>query len=340
MSTAPTQTTASDTSPAAGARRRESAGVLLREGPRYALLLALMVTIGVFGALRPDSFLTIDNLKSILTQAAPLMVVAVGLTVVLTMQLLDLSFAAAIGLCGALAIVLMSQDGIGWQMAVLLALLAGAVCGLLNGILVSYLGGTALIITLATGTIFTGVEFAVTGQETIIGGVPAKYGEIATHQSLLGLTNEVWIAAIIAVLGWLFLAQTEMGRYMHAIGGNEEAARLSGIRTRELKVLGFIAAGLGAAAAGILLTSAASSSTPQVGAPYLLPAYAAVFLGSAVFKLGQFNMPGTVLGVLFLGVIQTGLTMLNLNTDVIYIVQGSILVSAVLLSRIGSRGTA
>ncbi|MBS1878702.1 MAG: ABC transporter permease [Actinobacteria bacterium] len=304
------------------------------------LLVAFLVTIGVFGALRPSSFLTVDNLKSILTQAAPLMVVAVGLTVVLTMQLLDLSFASTIGLCGALAIVLMSQHGISWQLAVLIALAAGAACGLLNGILVSYFGGTALIITLATGTIFTGVEFAVTGQQTIIGGVPLKYGEIANHTALFGLTNQVYIAAVIAVLGWLLLAQTEFGRYMHAIGGNQEAARLSGIRTRELKALGFVIVGLGAAVAGILLTSSASSSTPQVGAPYLLPAFAAVFLGSAVFKLGQFNMPGTVIGVLFLGVIQTGLTMLNLTTDVIYIVQGSILVVAVLLSRIGSGSTA
>src|SRR4051794_29293247 len=162
--------TISTQSPEAGAvatpRRPSAAQSLLREAPKYALLVAFLVTIGVFGALRPNSFLTIENLKSILTQAAPLMVVAVGLTVVLTMQLLDLSFAAAIGLCGAIAIVLMSQNGMGWQLAVLIALAAGAACGLLNGILVSYFGGTALIITLATGTIFTGVEFAVTDQQT------------------------------------------------------------------------------------------------------------------------------------------------------------------------------
>lgn len=334
------QTQAAEAVRVPGPQRQSAAQAFLRVAPKYALLVAFLVTIGVFGALRPHSFLTIDNLKSILTQAAPLTVVAVGLTVVLTMQLLDLSFASAIGLCGALAIVLMSQNGMSWQLAILIALGAGAACGLLNGILISYFGGTALIITLATGTIFTGIEFAVTDQQTIIGGVPLKYGEIATHQSLFGLTNQVYIAAVIALLGWLLLSQTEIGRYMHAIGGNEEASRLSGIRTRELKVLGFIIVGLGAAVAGILLTSASASSTPQVGAPYLLPAYAAVFLGSAVFRVGQFNMPGTVVGVLFLGVIQTGLTMLNLNTDVIYIVQGSILATAVLLSRIGSRSTA
>ncbi|HYC81300.1 MAG TPA: hypothetical protein VEB65_05910, partial [Solirubrobacterales bacterium] len=143
MSTAPPQIA---TGHGADVQRPSAAHTLVREVPRFALLAALLVTIGVFGALRPDSFLTIENLKSILTQAAPLMVVAVGLTVVLTMQLLDLSFAAAIGLCGALAIVLMSQHGVGWELAVLIALAAGAACGLMNGILVSYFGGNALII--------------------------------------------------------------------------------------------------------------------------------------------------------------------------------------------------
>ena len=322
-----------------GARHSGAGRAILRTAPSYALIVAVLVTIGVFGALRPDSFLTIENLKSVLTQAAPLMVVAIGLTVVLTMQLLDLSFAAVIGFAGAVAIVLMADDGMSWQLAVLIALAAAAACGLLNGVLVAYFGGSPLIITLATGTIFTGIEFAVTDQQTIIGGIPVQYGELATHQTLLGVTNEVFFAAIIAVIGWLLLSQTEIGRYMHAIGGNPEAARLSGIRTRELKVLGFVVIALGAGIAGIFLTSAASSSTPQIGASYLLPAYAAVFLGSAVFKLGQFNVPGTVVGVLFLGVIQTGLTMLNLTTDVIYIVQGSILVIAVLLSRIGAGST-
>src|SRR5690349_2304006 len=92
-----------------------------RTAPRYALLLGLLLTIAVFGVLRPDSFFTLDNAKSILNQAAPLMVVAVGLTIVLTMQLLDLSFAAAIGLCGSIAIVLMSENGMGWELAVLVA---------------------------------------------------------------------------------------------------------------------------------------------------------------------------------------------------------------------------
>lgn len=335
---ATSQSTASLGPPAAAPSTAPSfAERFLRVAPSYALLVAFLAVVAVFGALRPNSFLTIDNLKSILTQAAPLAIVAVGITVVLTMQLFDLSFAAIIGFAGSLAIVLMAQHGVGWPLAIVLALAAACACGLLNGFLVAYLGGSSFIITLATGTVFTGLEFAVTKQETIISGVPAEYGEIATSHALFGLPNEVYIAAVIAILGWVLLSQTEAGRYMYAIGGNPEAARLSGIRTRELKLVGFVLVALGAGVCGILLTSAASSSSPQIGSAYLLPGFAAAFLGSAVFKLGVFNVPGTVVGVLFLGVIQTGLTMLNLTTDVIYIVQGSILAIAVLMSRIGSR---
>jgi ribose transport system permease protein len=305
--------------------------------PQFALLGALLVTIVVFGALRPDSFLSVDNAKSIVSSAAPLLVVALGLTVVLVMQDFDLSVAGMIGLGGAVAVTLMSMHGIPWVLAIGAALAVGVLGGLLNAVLIAYLGGSAFVITLAMSTVFVGLEFAVTGQKTIFDGIPDGYANFAQSTWLLGLPAKVFIAAGLAVLVWLLLSQTEIGRYMHAIGSGPEAARLSGVRTREIRALGFVVAALLAVAAGILVTSSAAASTPQVGTPYLLPAFAAVFLGSAAFKVGQFNAPGTVLGVLFLGVIQNGLTMLSLSTAVINIVQGAILATAILVSRIGTR---
>ena len=252
------------------------------------------------------------------------------------MQDFDLSIAGMIGLGGAVAVVLMS-NGMNWGLAVVLALLVGVAGGMLNGFLIAYLGGSAFVITLAMSTVFVGLEFAVTDQKTIFDGIPNGYVDFAQKHILFDLPAQVFIAAGLAVLVWLLLSQTEIGRYMHAIGGGPEAARLSGIRTREIRTLGFVIAAVMAVAAGILITSSAASSTPQVGTPYLLPAFAAVFLGSAAFKVGQFNAPGTVLGVLMLGVIQNGLTMLSLSTAVINIVQGTILASAILLSRIGQK---
>jgi ribose transport system permease protein len=218
---------------------------------------------------------------------------------------------------------------------VILCLLVGIAGGLFTGFLVAVLGGSSFIITLAMGTVLTGVEYAITKQQDIFSGMPASFTNIAQGSSILGINNQVWIALVIGVIVWLLLEKTEIGRFMYAIGGNSEAARLAGVRVRTLRILGFVIIGMAAIVAGILLTSLGGAYTPNPGPPYLLPAYAGCFLGAAAFKPGQFNVLGTIVGVLFLECIQTGLTMLNLSTWIINVVQGVILIVAVLLSRLG-----
>jgi ribose transport system permease protein len=303
---------------------------------RYGVLATFVLMIVVFSIARPDTFPTMDNVKAILSTAAPSLIVAAGLTIPLIMGDFDLSFGSMISLSGATAVALMSVHHTGWLLALVLALLIGVGAGLVNGFIVSYLGGSSFIITLAMGTVLTGLEFAIAKQKTIFDGVATNYASIAQHE-FLGLSNMVWIAAVLAVIVWVLLDLTEVGRYMYAIGGNPEAARLAGVRTRSLRLVGFVIVALGAAIVGVVLTSNSASYSPNLGASYLLPAYAGCFLGSAVLRPGQFTLPGTVIGVLFLGVIQTGLTMLNLQTFVINLVQGAILISAVLLSRLGQR---
>lgn len=305
---------------------------------RYGLLGALFVAIIVFCIARPDSFATIDNLKSVLTQSSLPLIIAAGLTIVLVMEDFDLSFGSMIGLGSAVAVALMVKSGVSWPIALLAALAAGLAVGAVNGFIIAYLGGSSFIITLAMGTILSGLEFAITGQSTLYEGISHSYSSIAQN-TILGFSNEIWIAVVIALLVWVLLDFTELGRYMYAIGGNPEAARLAGIRTKALRLGGFMLVGLAAAICGVLLSSQTQSFNPNSGAQYLLPAFAAVFLGSAVFRPGQFNLPGTVVGVLFLGVIQTGLTMLSLQTYMINLVQGAILIAAVMMSRIGQRAT-
>jgi ribose transport system permease protein len=318
-------------------RRRRAQDVGRRLLARYGLLIAFVLVAVAFSLARPDSFPTIDNLKSILTAAAPALVVAAGLTVVLVMQDFDLSFGSMIGLGGATAVVLMAQEDVYWPLAVLVAVAIGLGAGVVNGVLVAYAGGSSFIITLAMSTVLIGVEFALTDQKTIFTGVPAGYSDISRNAFLFDLNNQIWIAAAFALLLWLLLEKTEMGRYMYAIGGNPEAARLSGVRIRELRLTGFVIVALSATLTGLLLTAESASSSPTIGTPYLLPAFAAVFLGAAVFRPGEFNLAGTVVGVLFLGMVQTGLLMLDLETFVINLIQGAILISAVLLSQLGQR---
>ena len=197
------------------------------------------------------------------------------------------------------------------------------------------LRGNSFIMTLAMATILTGVEYAFTGQAVVFQGVAPGYVHIAAN-SWLGINNQVWIALVVALVIWILLDATEIGRFMYAIGGNQEAARLSGIRTRTLRVAGFVIVALTAAMVGILLSSSGSgyTLTPASTCP---AAYAGAFLGAACFRPGEFNVPGTVVGVLFLGTIGTGLTLLNLQTYLINLVQGTILIVAVLLSTVATR---
>jgi ribose transport system permease protein len=305
---------------------------------RFGLPVIFLVAIGVFSVLKPHTFPTWENAEAILTLAAPSLIIAVGLTVVLVMEDFDLSFAGMIGLAGGAVTTFVVTNHMGWGLAILLVLAMGAVVGLANGFLISYLGGSSFIITLAMGTVLTGIEFALTKQNTIFAGFPPGFLKIA-QGTFLGLSNQIWIALVAAILVWALLDRTELGRYMYAIGGNREAARLSGIRVRPFRALGFIIVGVAAAAVGILVISLSSSYSPNAGGSYLLPAYAAVFLGTAAFRPGEFNVAGTVLGVLFLGVIQTGLIMLNFETYVINLVQGGILIAAVLVSRLGGEAS-
>jgi ribose transport system permease protein len=300
---------------------------------RYGLVLGLGAVIAVFSLLRPDTFPTWNNAETTLVLAAPLIVVACGLTVVLAMQDFDLSIGGMIGLGGSTAIVLMSEAHVAWPLAVAIALAVSIAVGLVNGVLVGYLGLSSFIITLAMGTVLLGTDYLLTDQKTIFEGVPASYGDIASAD-VLGLPLQVWIALGCALAIYLLLHQAEIGRYMFAIGGNREAARLSGLPTSRLRLVGFVVVAVSACVAAVLTTSQSGASTPNAGAPFLLPAFAGAFLGTAVFQLGRFNVAGTVVGVLFLSVIQTGLTMVDLSTAVVNIVQGLILIVAVMASGI------
>ena len=292
--------------------------------------------IGAFSLARPETFPTLDNAESILLNAAPGMIIALGLTVVLAMGDFDLSIGSMVGLAAGAAVAMMVDNGFDWRLVIVLVLGIGAVVGVANGFLVAVLGGNSFIMTLGMATILTGVEYAFTSQAVVFQGVPPQYVEIGAGE-WLGISHQIWIALVVAIVLWVMLDATEPGRFMYAIGGNPEAARLSGIRTRTLRIVGFVIVALAATVVGILISSAGGGYTPNPGQYLLLPAYAGAFLGAACFRPGEFNIPGTVVGVLFLGTIATGLTLLNLQTYLINLVQGAILVVAVLLSTVATR---
>ncbi|MBL8583525.1 MAG: ABC transporter permease [Rhizobiaceae bacterium] len=309
-------------------------GSSLRLIGRYGIPIAMVVTFAVFSLLKPDAFFTLFMMKSILRDSAPLMIAALGVTFVLVMNDYDISLGGLTALLATCAVLFVSTDhaNLGVVGAVVATIALGGALAFTSGLLISYAGLPSFILTIAMGTVFTGIGLQLTGSRSIYGGVPEGYAAIAGG-NLFGLSNQVFIGLGVLVLAHLFLRHSEAGRYMYAIGGNAEAARLSGVPVKLLKAVGFGMVGLAAAITAILLTSQANAANPNTGLGLLLPAYAAAFLGSSMFRSGSFTALGTALAALYLQVIGAGLTILSLSGPLTQIIQGLILAAAIGLSR-------
>ena len=322
--------------PAASGEATSGVGSLRPFIAKYGVILAMVVTFAGFSLAKPDSFFTVLTLKAIPRDAAPLLIVALGATVVLVMNEFDLSIGGLLGFAGTFAVVCVSEAHLGLPVAVsvLLGIVFGAALGLFNGVLIAYAGASSFIVTIGMATVYQGADLQVLDQRTIFEGIPESYVEIAAG-TFLGLSNQVFVALAVLVVLWWLLEHAEVGRYMYAIGGNPEAARLSGLRVSELRTLGFVLSGACAGVAGILVSAQSSAANPNSGLGFLLPAYAAAFLGSTMWKPGVFTAFGTLLGALFLQIIGTGLSLFSLSGAIVLMIQGGILVCAVLLSRLG-----
>ena len=263
---------------------------------------------------------------------------ALGLTVVLVMGDFDLSVSGMVAVASAVVVAIVVRTDIPWGVAILIAAGVALVVGVFNGVLVAYVGTPSFITTLATGVMLAGVELAVTGPGTtfISGGtdIPRSYRNLGIGEPLLQIKSPVWIAIGLAIVLWLLLTKTEVGRFMYAIGGNPEAARLSGIPVKFLRASGFVVVALCALAAGIVASARTGSHVRNVGGSLLLPAFAAAFLGATMSKRGQFIVLGTVVGAVFLQVVESGLTFMGYDQDVKNLVKGAILIAAMLLGRV------
>ena len=252
--------------------------------------------MALFSIARPDTFATWQNWQSIFNLGSVVMVIAAALTVPMIMGDFDLSVGYNAQLLGAVAIVLVANVAISTGFTIVLTLLLGAAIGATIGAIVAWSKVSAFVITLGAGTVMLGIELRITHDgRNIFEGIPASYQSIATT-SFLSLTLPVWITFGVYAVLWFVTEHTVVGRYMAAIGGNQEAARLSGIKVEIVRMLGFVIVGLGAALAGIILTSQAQSYYANAATGYLLPAYAGVFLGAATLRANQFHILGTFLG--------------------------------------------
>lgn len=312
---------------------------------RYGTLIGFAIILVVFWANLPETFMTARNWLNITQQLSMLMVVAAGMTIVMVMGDFDLSVGSMASLAGIVAAVLFTASYPVWA-AVSIALLAGLLGGAFNGILVSLVGILPFVATLATLTIFSGAAFILSGGKTIAGrAIPESFANFAREGIPLGeirgiallLPNLTIVALVTVAAVWVLLEQTTFGRRLYAIGGNIEAAHLSGVAVRRLKLVAFALTGFSAALAGIMYASRVASANPTQGSGLMLNAIAAVFLGMTMSEHNEPRILATVLGVLILGVLDNGLTQMSVDSYVRQILVGGIIVLAVAMSSIARR---
>jgi ribose transport system permease protein len=318
-----------------GEAPRSSGRDLRQLAAQYGLIAGLAALTIVFGVLRPDAFFTVANLKSTVTILAPLLVLAVGLTVPLSMGEFDLSISSATQLWAVLIVSFISLHGLAWGLSVGLVVVIAAATGALIGLVIVRSGVNAFIVTLGVGTVMAGLEFAVARGTTLYQNIPLSYIKMGVGE-LFGIPIAGIVAAAFCLLVWLLTERTVVGRQMRAIGGNSEAARLCGVQVNVLRTLGFVSTGVAGVLAALLITAQASSYYPNAATAMLLPAYAACFLGTTVFRSNLFDVAGTAVGVIFLAVIQNGLLVLGVPSWTAQVAQGVLLVLAVVASKLAS----
>lgn len=312
---------------------------------RFGTLAGFVAIIVFFSVSLPDTFLTARNLFNISQQISMLAVVAFSMTLVMVMGDFDLSVGSMASLAAIVAAVLFSS-GYSLLSGVAAALLVGLLGGLFNGALVSYVGILPFVATLGTLTMFSGVAFLASNGRTIFGrDIPKDFSGFARGGlSLdkfglvnLSIPNLTMLALSVLIVVWFVLKKTRFGRHLHAIGGNREAASLAGVNVQLTRMVAFALTGFGAAIAGLMYASRVASANPTQGSGLMLDAIAAVFLGMTMVKGGEPKVLATLVGVLFLGILDNGLTQLSVNSYIREILVGATILLAVAIAKTGNR---
>lgn len=309
--------------------RTERKGRLRTTLAQYGIYLALLLLILFFTA-SSDVFLTSANLLNVLRQVSIIGICAVGLTFVLLTGGIDLSVGSVIGVSGMTCATLVAA-GFPPPLAVAAALAFGLLAGLLTGFIINEAGIPPLITTLGLMTAFRGVSYLIGGGLPVY-GVPESLKALGQGY-VLGVPVPVILMAVTLLLGHIVLTHTRFGREVYGVGGNEEAARLSGVNVKRLKYKVYALSGTLAAFAGIVLMARVNSGQPKGGEGYELDIITAVVLGGVSIFGGVGRLTGVLAGVLIMGVLANGMILLNIDEYVQWVVKGTVLLAAVALDQ-------
>jgi ribose transport system permease protein len=294
---------------------------------QFGTVIGLVVLCLVLWALTPH-FLTVPNLLNIAQQTSINAIVAVGMTYVILSGGIDLSVGSIVALSGVVLGVLL-QDTQSMPAAIVAAVSVGVACGLTNGALVSWGGLPPFIVTLGMMSVARGAALLFTEGRPVSGFAPG-FRSLATGEVAF-IPAPILITAMVYLIAHLVLTRTTFGRYVYAIGGNEEATRLSGVSVRVHKMSIYAMSGLMSAVAAVILTARLNSAQPIAGMMYELDAIAATVIGGTSLMGGEGTLVGTLVGALIMGVLRNGLNLLGVSSFLQQIVIGAVIVGAVLI---------
>ena len=303
----------------------------------YKSLVGLLGLIVIVSILSP-SFLTVNNILNVLRQTSINAVIAAGMTFVILTGGIDLSVGSILGLSGAVAAYSIAS-GQSIIVAVILALVVGTGLGFIHGVVISKGKLQPFIATLASMTILRGAILIFTdGKPITIGseGTALAFGKIGGG-SILGIPTPALMMIAVFVVCYYILSQTKIGRYTYALGGNEEATKLSGLDTDKIKIFAYTVSGILSAVAGIIITSRLFSAQPTAGDGYELDAIAAVVLGGTSLSGGKGRITGTIIGALIIGILSNALNLLDVTSYFQMIAKGIVILIAVLADRKGAK---
>lgn len=305
-------------------------------GQMMAITAFLLLLIVAFSVLSPV-FLTVKNTINVLRQTTVIALISFGMTFVILNKGIDLSVGSTVAAAGIVAAVF-EHSTHSLALTILSGLMAGVIVGLVNGLIIELANIPDFIVTLATMSILRGIVMVYTEADPIY---YFEEGFYFVGQGYVGpIPTPVVITVVLFAVAYVVLRFTQFGRFIYAVGGNREVARLAGIHVKKVRILVYAICGFLAASSGVLLTSRAAAAVPTAGQGYELDAIAAVVLGGTSLFGGRGSIAGTIIGLLIMGVLANGLVLLNMNPFWILIVRGVILLIAISTSSLRQPRTA
>jgi ribose transport system permease protein len=299
---------------------------------KYGIYFGFLFIFILFSILSPH-FLKSKNISNILVQSSILAIIAVGETIVILTGGIELSVGSVVAFTSLSSAFMIVEMGFPIFLGILFALLFSGLIGLVNGVIISYGRVPPFIATLGMMSIARGGALALKSGQPI-SGIPLGYERLAITEIFGVIPIFILYTIFIYLLGYLFLVRTRGGRYIYAIGGNRDSARLSGVKVRVYETLAYVICGLLAGVGGILLTARLDYATPIAGIGYELDVIAATVIGGTSLAGGEGFVFGTLLGAVMIGTLRNGLTLLNVSSYYQQIIIGVVIIGAVFLDRI------